>query len=367
MTRRNLENNELGGVIREKINDNFIDLYNATGRGVSVLPTLATRFGVSNRIYNGAQFVDEAVTTTYSVTRGSVGTYTNAIGAIVEVGTNVPRYTFDRATGELLGLLIEEQRTRLNTISLLPTAPEAVTVTAAQHTISFYGTGSVVLSGVHSATLVGTGSGRVTLTFTPAAGVLTLTPSGSVNDLQLELGATASSVIRGEGSAQTRLADNVSRTLGAEFNKDQGSFYINLNVVSLPSSGYGRLLSITDGTTNNRLSFQWRLSPSNSTKVNVRAVVSKNGTTYVGADSTIDLGSFKVLLKWTTDTVTIHQGNQQVELTIPSSPSFPTLNTLIINSITDVNSNAQGLANFKDLRYYPRALSSAEAQSLTKI
>jgi hypothetical protein len=64
-------------------------------------------------------------------------------------------------------------------------------VTAAQHTLSFQGTGTVTLSDAStSGPLVGTGvSDIVSLTFTPTAGNLTLTVSGTVNDAQLELGA----------------------------------------------------------------------------------------------------------------------------------------------------------------------------------
>jgi len=68
-------------------------------------------------------------------------------------------------------------------------ATQNVTVLAAQHVLSFYGTGTVTLSGVSTAgPLVGTGVGnRVSLTFTPTAGTLTLTVSGSVTQAQLEV------------------------------------------------------------------------------------------------------------------------------------------------------------------------------------
>jgi len=69
-------------------------------------------------------------------------------------------------------------------------ATQSVTVTAAQHTLSFRGTGTVTLSGASTAgPLVGTGaSDIVSLTFTPSAGSLTLTVSGTVEIAQLELG-----------------------------------------------------------------------------------------------------------------------------------------------------------------------------------
>jgi hypothetical protein len=68
---------------------------------------------------------------------------------------------------------------------------QSVTVTVAAHTLSFYGTGTVTLSGVSTAgPLVGTGVGdRVTLTFTPTSGSLTLTVSGTVSTAQLVLGS----------------------------------------------------------------------------------------------------------------------------------------------------------------------------------
>lgn len=147
-----------------------------------------------------------ALTTAITTARNSTATYQSPT-AIASAAVNIPRITYDAATGNALGLLAEEQRTRLNTASANVTAAQNATVTAAAHTISFYGTGSVVLSGAHSATLTGTGSVRVTLTFTPTAGTLAMTPSGTVTDLQLELGAFASTIIRGnEGSQVTRLA-----------------------------------------------------------------------------------------------------------------------------------------------------------------
>jgi hypothetical protein len=70
-------------------------------------------------------------------------------------------------------------------------ATQSVTVTAASHKLSFTGTGTVTLSGVSTAgPLVGTGANnRVSLTFTPTAGSLTLTVTGSVTLADLRLTA----------------------------------------------------------------------------------------------------------------------------------------------------------------------------------
>ena len=88
------------------------------------------------------------------------------------------------------GLLLEsEARTNLllNSATL---ATQDVTVTAVPHTVHFTGTGTITLTGASTAgPLVGTGTGennRVSLTFTPTAGTLTLTVSGTVTNAQLE-------------------------------------------------------------------------------------------------------------------------------------------------------------------------------------
>lgn len=88
------------------------------------------------------------------------------------------------------------RRNLLNATDTLST--QSVTVTAVAHTLAFTGTGTVTLSGASTAgPLVGTGVGnRVTLTFTPTAGSLTLTVSGSVTLAQLEIGSTATAYQR---------------------------------------------------------------------------------------------------------------------------------------------------------------------------
>jgi hypothetical protein len=62
-----------------------------------------------------------------------------------------------------------------------------VTTAAVPHTLSFTGTGSVTLSGTYVGVLSGGGS----LTFTPTAGLLTLTVAGQVLNAQLEGGSNA--------------------------------------------------------------------------------------------------------------------------------------------------------------------------------
>lgn len=81
-----------------------------------------------------------------------------------------------------------EQRNILDETDTLAT--QSVDVEAVPHFLSFYGTGTVTLSGASTAgPLVGAGdTDRVSLAFTPSAGSLTLTVSGDVIDAQLERG-----------------------------------------------------------------------------------------------------------------------------------------------------------------------------------
>jgi hypothetical protein len=118
-------------------------------------------------------------------TRASSATYTDASGVIQTAAVNQPRW--DYAGGSLRGLLIEEQRTNilLNSAVL---STQSVTVPASVQALSFYGTGTITLSGAFAGSLVGTGPypSRASLIFTPTAGVLTLTVTGSVLNAQLE-------------------------------------------------------------------------------------------------------------------------------------------------------------------------------------
>lgn len=150
----------------------------------------------------------------FSFTRATAATYVNAAGNIATAASGELRYTYDPVTLSALGVLIEEQRTNLllNTDTL---STQSVTVTAVAYTLSFYGTGTVTLSGVSTAgPLVGTGAfpTRVTLTFTPTAGSLTLTVTGSVRYANLEVGSFATSWIPTTGTAATRNADVLSLT-----------------------------------------------------------------------------------------------------------------------------------------------------------
>jgi hypothetical protein len=117
--------------------------------------------------------------------------------------------------------LVEPERTQLfHTTNALVT--QSVTLAAVAHTVHFTGTGTITLTGASTAgPLVGTGTGeenRVSLTFTPSAGSVTFTVSGTVTNADLTVGATQSSHIpntAGSGTV-TRTADNAPTIAGAD-------------------------------------------------------------------------------------------------------------------------------------------------------
>lgn len=171
-----------------------------------VLPRMALDFTTA--------VLDPRVTLTRS---GNTATVINSAGTIVAVNANLPRFDYNPSTLVCNGLLIEESRTNVLLNSLIDgtiLATQTVVVTAAARTLSFYGTGQIVLSGAHSATVTGTGvyPTRTTLTFTPSVGALTLTVTGTVQFAQLELGAFVTSFIPTAASQVTRNADVATMT-----------------------------------------------------------------------------------------------------------------------------------------------------------
>lgn len=158
-------------------------------------------FTTNRAMFAGNDVGAVASTPGWSFARATTANYHNSGGSLTSFASGAPRLGSR-------GLLVEAARTNLF-LNSDTGATQGVTVTAAAHTLSFYGTGTITLSGASTAgPLVGTGvNDRVSLTFTPSAGTLTCTISGTCTNVQLELGTGASSYISTAGASVTRDAD----------------------------------------------------------------------------------------------------------------------------------------------------------------
>lgn len=160
-------------------------------------------------------------------------------------------------------LLIEEQRINSFATSTAPTT-QSVTTTATPYTLSFYGSGTITLSGSFVAVVAGSNAyTRTTLTFTPTAAVLVMTITGTITKPQLEVGSFATSYIENTTTQTTRTADQASMTgtnFSSWYNQAQGSFYVDMDsagTTGVKFSGiyaYGADLTSFINLTNSNLS-----------------------------------------------------------------------------------------------------------------
>ena len=289
-------------------------------------------------------------------TRASTATFVGSNGLIQSAAINAARFDHDPVTLVCKGLLIEEARTNLVFPSdVLTTQTRAVTAVA--HTLSFYGSGTVVLSGAHSATVVGTGAypTRTTLTFTPTAGSLTLTVTGSVTQAQLEAGSFPTSYIPTTTASVVRSADVCSIT-GSAFsgmwNSSEGTLF-----ASGITRGY--LAMANSGANSNQIAIFRNFSP-----LYMRFDIANSGTyTAQIAGPTISEASYnKVAGSYASNEARAafngSLGTPDSTVTVPSN-----LITLSIGSQAAGGSPHNGTID--SIRYFRKRLPNAKLQTLT--
>ena len=251
-----------------------------------------------------------------------------------------------------LGLLVEESRTNLLLNSAV-LATQTRTVTAVSHTLSFYGTGSVTLSGAATGTILGTSDvERVSLTFTPSAGSLTLTVAGDVLLADLQAGTFPTSHIPTAGAAVTRAVDAANVLSAPWFNPVAGTAYVEFN--SNSPSGYA--FDFYSTTNTDRLIIRNNAaSVSAITSVGGAVVSVSNGT---GAQ--------------TTRAAAVVYGGGDLSLSVYgglSSSSSGTPSDIDALSIGNTKTAAAGFVvngHIKSISYIPRRLTNDELQAITQ-
>ena len=289
------------------------------------------------------------------IVRNTTATRINQYGVIETVPAN--RVRIDYSNGKPC-FLIEPQRTNL----VYPSATGSTqvrAVTAVEYTLSFYGTGTVTLSGAFSGSLVGTGvNNRVSLTFTPTAGNLTLTVSGSVTDWQLEAGSNATSYIPTVTGSVTRNKDNAYKdNIPYLIGQTEGSIYVEFDRTT-ETSGFKHLLTIYgDGLTTNSLF----LTTSNNSNYSVACTIRVNSVAYSINSFAVKEGLNKVMVTYTNSKCTLFLNGFKIKsIAIPSFPSIYHLRFLQYN-----NARAYGRGYLVAL--WKTKLSDADATKLTAI
>ena len=254
-----------------------------------------------------------------SINRNTSATRIDENGNIVDVSAKVAR--IDYSTGSP-AILSEPQRTNLVYPSDIATT-QVRAVTAVAHTLSFYGTGTVTLSGAFSGSLVGTGANnRVTLSFTPTAGNLTLTVSGTVTNWQLEAGSNATSYIPTVNGSVTRNGDNISKSGIIDLiGQTEGSIFCEFERTT-NVSGFKYLLTIYgDNWLTNSL---WLQTPNNDTDLSLAIRI--NSVVYTRSIGNGNSGKNKVAVIYDTTGCNIFLNG--TKLTRLELPSFPILYNL---------------------------------------
>ena len=249
-------------------------------------------------------------------------------------------------------MLIEEQRTNVFLNSTAP-ATQSFTTTASPYTISFYGSGSITLSGSYVAVVTGSNALiRTTLTFTPTALPLVMTVAGTITKPQLELGSFATSYIETAGSQVTRNGDQASITgtnFSSWYNQSQGCLIADADV---GAGFFPTAVSLDDGGYTNRIQFQRSLLASD---------LNTALSCVYGTVTTFTAASTKFGVSYAQNLVYVDSNTTTVATTTDSLRTG-------INNMGIGWMRGQGLycnGHIRSIRYYSTALPSATLQALT--
>jgi hypothetical protein len=200
----------------------------------------------------------------------------------------------------------------------------------------------------------------VSLTFTPTAGTLTVTVSGSVVTAQLEQGSFATSYIPTTSAQVTRAADSCERVLGDEFNTQSFTAIFSANIPRLADSTLTldsriRLFEFNDGEPD-RITVYITDNP-----VGLRAFIKEAGSrvdAVVPPFTLSENGIYGIKVEGLEVTMAFNG-----EVYTETVTRLPTVTKLIIGSWVRFTESVN--APIKNFRLFPTALSEAELIALT--
>ena len=291
-----------------------------------------------------------------TVVRATTATRVNSAGVIESVAINVPRLDYP-PLGGCPSILVEPLRTNLVFPSATLTT-QTRTVTAVAHTLSFYGTGTIVLSGVHIATLTGTGANdRVTLTFTPTAGSLILTVAGTVTNAQLEAGANATSYIPTVAATVTRTADVISKTgITTLIGQTEGTLYFEVQGFS-DGNPANQFITLNDGTTTNQIGFNYT-----QTLGRINGYFRVSGSSISITSTVLKTLNSKIILKYNSNVYTLFINGSLIG-TVTFASGF--LSPLTAFKTAQGNDSSPYNGNIKSIVLYQTALTDPQCIALT--
>jgi hypothetical protein len=178
---------------------------------------------------------------------------------------------------------------------------------------------------------------------------------------QLEAGSNATSYIPTVASAVTRNADVISKTgISDLINSVEGCFYVEAK--AFVNGGSFRLISISDGTTNNRITMGW------STITNtLLAFMNIGGTIRVNNNITpfSQTSNNKILFRWGSGNFNVFvNGVNRLSLTSVTMPTANLFNKLSFDLGT-TSSLFEG--NVKSVLVFPTQLTDTECINLTTL
>lgn len=200
-----------------------------------------------------------------------------------------------------LGLRSEPQRANLFLGNLAPVTQTITVANATQYTISFYGTGTEVLTGACTTTMTGGAGVRTSYTCTSATTALVMTAAGlsATSYAQVEANAFATSPILTYGTAVTVPADNWSFTGAAlaQFLKQTGCIVVE--ELSENSAITQYTLELNDGGYANRV-FEYN-------SLATQHIVINGASQFVYSSNAGDIASAKrrLALAWGSGSMTI--------------------------------------------------------------